>query len=108
MTPAARSTALILSVLVAAFAVAATVVFHLTGWVLRCREDRRGRPRHLKVVRHRHRLAPRHEWLMWTVNTAGRATRATVEFFREDGPQKGAATFVALLVVFSVLIGVNQ
>jgi hypothetical protein len=66
------------------------------------------RPRHLRVERHRHRPAPRREWLMWVVNTAGRAARATAEFVRRDDGARAAVSFVVLFLAFSVLIGASQ
>lgn len=101
MTPSARVTALLLAV--AAFAVAfligALVTYHLTS---REPVPHPVGPRHLGVTVHRHRLAPRHEWLLWTVSTVTR-------FFRyEDGGPKAGITFAVLFLAFSVLIGVQQ
>lgn len=96
MTPATRATALVLSVLVDAFAFAASVAFFLA-----VREPAPD-PRHLKVVERRCRPARRHEWLMWTVS-------AVIRFYRyEDGAPKSAAVFASLFLLFALVIGANQ
>lgn len=104
MTPAARATALLAAAVVGAvaFVVAAAFADHLAS------REPAPHPRHLRVERHRHRLAPRREWLMWMVNTAGRAARVTAEFVRRDDGARAAVSFAVLFLAFSVLIGASQ
>jgi hypothetical protein len=106
VTSAARATALALAV---AAAVIAFALGYTLAYLLAIREPRR-RPCHLKVAsgRHRERLVPRHEWLMWVVNAVGRAARATVAFVRRDGGARAAVSFAVLFLAFSVAIGASQ
>lgn len=97
MTPATRATALLLAAVAfaAMFALGAVVAYHLA-----VREPKPG-PHHLKVVEHRHRLAPRHEWLSWTVSLV-------VRWYRwEDGGPKSAVVLASLFLAFTV-IGASQ
>lgn len=111
MTPDARAYALMLAVAVAAvaFVLGAAVTYLLATRIPTSAVDAArsssvadvGHARHLKVTAHRHRLEPRHEWLMWTVSTVARWVRS------DDGGPKAAVTFAALALTFSVLLGVN-
>lgn len=97
MTPATRATALSLLAVASAFGAAALVASYLAA---REPKPETVRARHLKAGRHR--LAPGHEWLLWTVSVV-------VRFYRwDDSGPKSAVTFSLLFLTFACAIGVNQ